>query len=63
MDFHTVAGFALTMLGRIPSAAERFEWQGFLFEIMDMDGHRIDKVLISASAGSSDTLAQATEKA
>ncbi len=46
MEFHTVAGFALTILGRIPQAAEMFEWQGLLFEIMDMDGNRIDKLLV-----------------
>jgi putative hemolysin len=45
-NYHTLAGFIITHLGKIPTAAEHFEWQGLRFEIMDMDGNRIDKVLI-----------------
>ena len=45
-SFQTVAGFALHRLGRIPTAAESFEWKDWRFEIVDMDGRRIDKVLI-----------------
>jgi len=33
-------------LGRIPTAAEYFEWGGLRFEVMDMDGNRVDKVLV-----------------
>lgn len=33
-------------LGRVPQAADHFEWDGLRFEIMDMDGRRIDKVLV-----------------
>jgi putative hemolysin len=40
-DFHTIAGFALSR----PEAGERFDYDGWLFEIIDMDGRRIDKVL------------------
>ncbi|MCH5716928.1 transporter associated domain-containing protein [Niabella hibiscisoli] len=34
---------------RIPIASDKMEWNGFDFEIMDMDGHRIDKVLVKIS--------------
>jgi putative hemolysin len=44
-DFHTVAGFALLALGRLPSVGERFDYEGWQFEIVDLDGRRIDKVL------------------
>lgn len=47
-DFDTVAGFTLNQLEHIPSTGEIFEWKGFRFEIMDMDGQRIDKILVHA---------------
>ena len=56
-EYHTLAGFALHQLGRIPNAGERFEWRGFRFEILDMDGRRIDKMLVTpppASEGDED---------
>jgi putative hemolysin len=43
--FHTVAGFALSELGRLPEAGEHFDYEGWRFEIVDMDGRRIDKLL------------------
>ncbi|MET0986861.1 MAG: hemolysin family protein [Steroidobacteraceae bacterium] len=46
-DYHTVAGFVLARLGRIPKAGDVLSWRDFRIEIMDMDGMRIDKVLIS----------------
>jgi putative hemolysin len=45
--YHTLAGFVMTRLGRIPQAADRFEWEGLRFEVVDMDGRRIDKLLVS----------------
>jgi len=45
-DFVTLAGFVLQQLGRLPEEGENFEWQGWRFEVIDMDGRRIDKVLI-----------------
>ncbi len=45
-DYHTVAGFLLNRLRRIPQTGEAVEWQGFRFEVVDMDGRRVDKVLI-----------------
>jgi len=44
--FHTLAGFVLSQLGRVPKPADHFECQGLRFEVMDMDGRRIDKVLV-----------------
>ncbi|RYZ44359.1 MAG: hemolysin, partial [Chitinophagaceae bacterium] len=48
-DFDTVAGCILHELEHIPTAGEKLKWKGFRFEIMDMDGHRIDKVLVEPS--------------
>jgi putative hemolysin len=45
-SYQTLGGFVITQLGRIPAAAEHFEWQGMRFEVMDMDGNRVDKVLV-----------------
>lgn len=46
-DYHTLAGMLLFLLGRVPKAGEKVEWESLRFEIVDMDGHRIDKVLAS----------------
>ncbi len=48
-EFDTLAGFILHELERIPQTGDKMEWRGFKFEIIDMDGHRIDKVLVIAS--------------
>jgi putative hemolysin len=48
-EFDTLAGFILHELKRIPVTADKFEWRGFDFEIVDMDGQRIDKVLVHIS--------------
>ncbi len=45
-NYHTVGGFVITHLGRIPAAADHFEWQNLRVEVMDMDGNRVDKVLV-----------------
>jgi putative hemolysin len=45
--FQTLAGFVVMQLGRVPSPADSFEWQGMRIEVMDMDGPRVDKVLIT----------------
>ena len=46
--FQTLGGFLFTQLGHVPSVSEGFEWNNLRFEIVDMDGKRIDKVLVSA---------------
>jgi putative hemolysin len=48
-EFDTLAGFILNELKRIPVTGDKFEWRGFEFEIVDMDGQRIDKVLVHIS--------------
>lgn len=48
-DFDTVAGFVLHELEHIPNTGETFEWRDFKIEIIDMDGQRIDKVLVTIS--------------
>ena len=45
-NYHTLGGFVIMQLGRIPSSADHFEWSGLRFEVMDMDGNRVDKVLV-----------------
>ena len=47
-DFQTVAGFVIYMLGRVPVTADRVEWGGFTFEVVDMDRTRVDKLLVTA---------------
>ncbi|MCF6405574.1 hemolysin family protein [Chitinophaga filiformis] len=47
-EFDTMAGFILHHQEHIPKIGEKFEWRGFTFEIVDMDAHRIDKVLVEA---------------
>jgi putative hemolysin len=49
-DYHTVAGFVLARLGRIPKAGDTVTWRDLKIEIMDMDGVRIDKILLSTVA-------------
>jgi CBS domain containing-hemolysin-like protein len=44
-DYHTIAGFALTALGHLPEVGEVFTHDGWRFEIVDLDGRRIDKLL------------------
>ena len=48
--YHTLAGFVLTMLGHIPQIAEHFEWEGYRFEVVDMDRYRIDRLLVKKIA-------------
>jgi putative hemolysin len=46
MHYDTLGGFVMMRVARVPSAGDRFEWQGATFEVLDMDGKRVDKVLI-----------------
>jgi putative hemolysin len=45
-SFQTLGGFLFTQMGQVPSVSETFDWNGLRFEIVDMDGKRIDKVLV-----------------
>lgn len=49
-QFHSVGGFVMTSLGQVPRVGDSFELNGFKFEVIDMDGKRIDKVLVMRSA-------------
>lgn len=44
-NYHTVGGFVIYQLGRIPKKADAFDWGGWRFEIMDMEKNRVDEVL------------------
>lgn len=46
--YHTVGGLATNMIGRIPKTGDSFEAAGYTFEVLDMDGNRVDKILLSA---------------
>ncbi len=46
-NFHTLGGFVMLRLGRVPTVADHFEYDGLRFEVMDMDRHRVDKMLVS----------------
>jgi putative hemolysin len=50
-SYHTAAGFVLDWLGHLPQIAESFDTQGWRFEIVDIDGHRVDKILATRLAG------------
>lgn len=45
-QYGTLSGFVMFRMGRIPSIADHFEWQGVYFEIVDMDGRRVDRVMV-----------------
>jgi putative hemolysin len=57
-DFQTLGGFVVTHLGRIPAAGDFFDYAGWRFEVVDMDRHRVDKILVSKTQ-----VAAAMEKA
>ena len=46
-DFHTLAGFVLHLSGELPGIGDSFEYQGYRFKVKEMDGNRIDKLVIS----------------
>jgi len=46
-DFQTLGGFVMTQFGRIPAAGDYFDHAGWRFEVVDMDRHRVDKVLVA----------------
>jgi putative hemolysin len=52
-QYQTLGGFVIAHLGRIPTSSDRFEWQGLRFEVVDMDGNRVDKVLVTPAPTSS----------
>jgi putative hemolysin len=46
-NYHTLGGFAIMQFGKIPTSGEHFEWRDLRFEIIDMDGKRVDKILVN----------------
>ncbi len=53
--YNTLAGMIMLLLGRLPRTADHVEWNGWRFEVVDMDGKRIDKVLVAQIPNSGDT--------
>jgi putative hemolysin len=49
-DYTTLAGFVLAQLGHLPTTGESFRWRGHRFEVVDLDGRRIDKLLVQRLA-------------
>ena len=47
IDYSTVAGFVFACMNKIPDTGDRFEYENMLFEIVDLDGNKIDKVLVT----------------
>jgi putative hemolysin len=47
--YNTLAGMIMLLLGRLPHTADTVEWEGWRFEVVDLDGKRVDKVLASLS--------------
>jgi putative hemolysin len=47
IDYSTVAGFVFTCINKIPGIGDKFEYNNLIFEIMDVDGNKIDKILIT----------------
>ena len=45
-EYDTVGGLFMAQMGRIPTVGDRFEWNELRFEVIDMDRHRVDKVLV-----------------
>jgi putative hemolysin len=50
-DYQTLGGFMMAKLGHIPREGEKIEWKGHIFEVVDMDGRRVDKVLVTPRKG------------
>lgn len=46
-SYQTLGGFIVLHIGRIPAPSDHFEWDGLRFEVVDMDGNRVDKVLVA----------------
>jgi putative hemolysin len=53
-DYQTVGGMVMDVLGRVPFAGDRFEWEAYSFEVLDMDGRRVDKVLVTPLRGAAE---------
>jgi len=45
--YNTLAGMIMLLLGRLPITTDRVDWEGWRFEVVDMDGKRVDKVMVA----------------
>lgn len=45
--YETLAGFIIKRLEKLPAVGEKFEWNEYIFEVVDMDGKRVDRVLVT----------------
>jgi putative hemolysin len=61
-EYETLSGFMMTSLGRLPQTADRFDWNTLTFEVMDMDGNRVDKVLVTTLANRAANSPESDEK-
>jgi putative hemolysin len=50
--YETLGGLLMAQLGRIPTTGDNFTWEELRFEVVDMDGYRVDKVLITPETAS-----------
>ena len=50
--YETLGGLLMAALGKVPAIGDTFEWNGFRFEVVDMDGRRVDRVLVVPPPGS-----------
>ena len=46
-EYETLAGFLMVMLRRVPRRTDSVSWNGFKFEVLDVDSYRIDQVMVS----------------
>ena len=53
-QYNTGWGMVMLLLGRLPRTADSVEWEGWRFEVVDLDGKRVDKVLASQLGGQHD---------
>lgn len=61
-EYETLSGFIMMSLGRLPQPTDRFEWHGLNFEVIDMDGRRVDKVLVTTLPQRASTLEESNGK-
>lgn len=53
VDYQTVGGMVMATIERVPAEGDRFDWEGYSFEVVDMDGRRVDKVLATKTQDAS----------
>lgn len=61
VGFQTVGGFVMNQIGSIPASGQSFAFEGLLLEVMDMDGHRVDKILVTRISTDTNTEQEESE--